>query len=58
MTFSEQMTKTWCVGGRHYSKTSNITQYEKRITNTKKLVKVVKGNCSIFGSNKNQIFTK
>ena len=23
------MTNTWCVGGRHYSDTDNITQYEK-----------------------------
>ena len=23
------MTKTWCVAGRHYSNTNNITEYEK-----------------------------
>ena len=23
------MTKTWCVGGKHYSKTNNIAEYEK-----------------------------
>ena len=52
------MTKTYCLGGRHYSKTNNITQYEKRNPTTKKLVKVIKGNCDICGRNKSQIFTK
>ena len=52
------MTKTWCVGGRHYSNTNNITQYEKRNPKTKKLVKIKKGKCSICGRNKRQIFTK
>ena len=52
------MTKTWCVGGRHMSNTNNITQYEKVNPKTKKLVKVIKGTCSICGQNKSQIFTK
>ena len=52
------MTKTYCLGGRHYSNTNIITQYEKVITKTKKLVKVIKGTCSICGRNKSQIFTK
>ena len=52
------MTKTWCVGGRHYSKTNKITQYEKVNPKTKKLVKVVKGNCSICKRNKSQFFTE
>ena len=51
------MTKTWCLGGRHYSNTNNITQYEKN-PKTKKLVKTIKGTCSICGRNKSQIFTK
>ena len=52
------MTKTWCVGGKQYSKTNNITQYEKVNPKTKKLVKIIKGTCSICSRNKSQIFTK
>ena len=52
------MTKTYCLGGRHYSDTINITQYEKINPKTKKLVKIIKGTCSICGRNKSQIFTK
>ena len=52
------MTKTWCLGGRLYSKTNNITQYEKRNPKTRKLVKIIGGICSICGRNKSQIFTK
>ena len=48
--------KTWCVGGKHYSNTNNITQYEELIR--KKLVKNIKGTCTFCGRNKNQIFTK
>ena len=52
------MTKTWCVGGKHYSNTNNITQYEKVDPRNKKLVKIIKGQCDICGRNKSQIFTK
>ena len=52
------MTKTWCVGGKHYSNTNSITQYEKVIPKTKKLVKITKGKCSVCGRNKSQIFSK
>ena len=52
------MTKTYRLGGRHYSDTNNITQYEKVNPKTKKLVKVIKGTCSICSRNKSQIFTK
>ena len=52
------MTKTWCLGGRHYSNTNNITEYEKVNPKNKKLVKVIKGTCSICGRNKSQIFSK
>ena len=52
------MAKTWCVGRRHYSNTNNITQYEKVNSKNKKLVKIIKGACSIFGRNKSQIFTR
>ena len=52
------MTKTWCLAGRHYSNTNNITQYEKVNPIIKKLIKIIKGNCSICGRNKSQIFTK
>ena len=52
------MTKTYCLGGRHYSNTNNITQYEKVNPMTKKLVKTIKGICINCGRNKSQIFTK
>ena len=52
------MTKTWCLGGCHYSNTKNVTQYERRNPKIKKLVKIIKGTCSICGRNKSQIFTK
>ena len=52
------MTKTWCVGGKHYSNTDNISQYEKKNPRTKKLFKVIKGACSVCGRKKSQIFTK
>ena len=52
------MTKTWCVGGKHYSTTDNISQYEKLNPKTKKLVKIIKGKCDICSRNKSQIFTK
>ena len=51
------MTKTYCSGGRHYSDTNNITQYEKINPRNKKLVKIIKGTCSICDRNKSQIFT-
>ena len=56
--FNYQMTKTWCLGGRRYSNTNNIIEYEKVNPRTKKLVKVIKGTCSICGRNKSQTFTK
>ena len=52
------MRKTWCVGGKHYSNTNNISQYEKVNPRTKKLVKIIKGKCDICKRNKSQIFTK
>ena len=52
------MTKTYCLGGCHYSNTNNITQYEKVNPKNKKLVRVIKGTCSICGRNKSQIFSK
>ena len=52
------MTKTWCVGGHHYSDTVNENIFEKVNPRTKKLVKIIKGICSICGRNKSQIFTK
>ena len=52
------MTKTWRLGGRYYSNTNNKSQYEKVNPKTKKLVKIIKGKCSICGRNKSQIFTK
>ena len=52
------MTKTWCVGGKHYCNTNNKTQYENRNPKTTKLVKIIRGICSICGRNKSQNFTK
>ena len=52
------MTKTYCLGRRHYSDSINITQYEKVNPRTKKLVKIIKGTCDICNRNKSQIFTK
>ena len=51
------MTKTWCNGVRHYSNTSNITQYEKVNPKTIKIVKIINGSCSNFGRNNSRIFT-
>ena len=50
------MTKTWCISS--YKNTNKITQYEKVNPKKKKLVKIIKGTCSICGRNKSQIFTK
>ena len=52
------MTKTWCVRGKHYSITNIKSQYEKVIPKNKKLVKIIKGDCSVCGRKKSQIFTK
>ena len=52
------MTKTWCVGGRHYSNTNIINQYGNRNPKTKKLVRIIKGTCGICDRDKSQIFTK
>ena len=46
------------MGGRHFSQTLNQNVYEKVNPSTKKLVKVIKGTCSVCGRNKPQIFTK
>ena len=51
------MEQTRCVGGRHKSNTNNIIEYEKVNPRNKKLVKIIKGTCSICGRNKSQIFT-
>ena len=52
------MTKTWCVGGKQYSNTNNITHYEKLNPKNKKLVKIIKGSFDICRRNKSQFFTK
>ena len=49
------MTKTWCVGGRHYSNTNNKIENEKVNPKTQKLVKIIKRKC---GRNKSQTVTK
>ena len=50
------MTKTWCVAGKHYSNTNNITEYEKVNPRNKKLVKVIKGTCDICNRKKKPNF--
>ena len=52
------MTKTWYVGCRHMSTTNSIIDYKKLNAETMKLVKFIKGRCSICGRNKSQVFTK
>ena len=52
------MTKTWCVGERHYSNTNNKIEYEEVNPKTQKFVKHIKGICSLCGRKKSQIFTK
>ena len=52
------MTKTWCVGGRHYSDSNNITQFENVNPKIEKLVKIINGTCSFCGPNKSQNFIK
>ena len=52
------MTQIYCLGGRHYSNTNNIVEYEKINPRTKKLVKILRGTCRICGRNKSQIFSK
>ena len=50
--------QSYCLGGRPFSQTVNENVYEKVNPRTKKLVKIIKGTCSICGRNKSQIFTK
>ena len=42
------------MGGRHFSQTLNQNVYEKVNPRTKKLVKVIKGTCSVCGRNKSK----
>ena len=50
--------QTYCWGGRHYSDTNILVEYEKINPKTKKkLVKLIKGTCSICDRDKSQIFT-
>ena len=52
------MEKTWCDGGKHYSNTNNIPQYEKVNPRTKRLLKILKSSRSVCKRSKSQIFTK
>ena len=35
------MTKTWCVGRKHYSNTNNIIEYEKKTLELKNSLKLL-----------------
>ena len=48
---------TYYLGGRHYSNTNFLVEYEEVNPRTKKLVKIIKGTCSICGRNESQIFS-
>ena len=50
------MIKTWCVGGRHYSKMINQNIYEKVNTKTHQLIKIIMGKSDICNRNKSQVF--
>ena len=50
--------QTFCLGGHRYSNAVNQNVYEKVNPETKNLVKIIKGSCSICGLIKYQIFTK
>ena len=50
--------QSFCLGGRHHSQTLNQNVFEETNPKTKKLIKIIKGTCSICGRNKSQIFTK
>ena len=47
--------KTFCVGGRRKSNTSDILEYEKRNPKEGKVVKVIKGKVDICGRSKSQV---
>ena len=49
--------ESYCLGGRHYSQTVDKNIFEKFNPRTKKLAKIIKGNCDICGRNKSHIFT-
>ncbi len=52
------MDETYCVGGRHFSKTLNIKIQEKINPRTNKVVEIIRGVCSICGRKKSQILSK
>ena len=52
------MDESYCIGGRHYSETINKIIYEKINPKTNKVVKIIRGECSICSRNKSQILTK
>ena len=50
--------QNYYVGGRQFSNTNNIRDYEKFSPKTRKLVKINEGACSICGRNKSEKFVK
>ena len=51
------MNETYCVGGRQFSETINKIISEKINPKTKKIIKIIKGNCSICDRNKSQVLS-
>ena len=50
--------QTCCLGSRPYSQTLNQNVFEKVHAKTQKVIKIVKGICTICGRNESQIFNK
>ena len=50
--------KKWCFGGRHYSTTSDIFEYEETNPKTNEIVQVRNLNCDVSGRSNSKISTK
>ena len=48
----------YCVGGKHYSNTIDITKTEKINPKTNKRIIIIRGKCVICNRNKSKILTK
>ena len=50
--------QSYCLRGRQYSRILNQNENEKVNPKSHRIVKGIKGKCSVFGRNKSQVFTK